>query len=467
MLTDKVLALLSEDSTHTLSEVSTAVLATLSDPDQDAFYLLCDILVMLEALRNTAPDDDDDDGVDADAQARCRIAKALNGEFMLYTLYERYESIEMNPFLSHFVTTYAEGKILWANRPGAVDEMQASPQLLPLMQASLLSLFLVGAGHIVGELRAIDFYSVWHELMRDDIDTDRFTDALVNQGMVDPPPASKAMAEIAERSSPTDRNTARTYEVVRRLLQLALTEEISDKDTDALVSVLAGDSHLLVSSFDLSDETITTMLHVNPVLGRSLISVLLLTPLRAEVLHILQLLPPTLPVLESLNHLISPPHVALSGRTDVPVLHENEKSVLLHSFISHASRIIESQEVSTASSAMSSARETPLHNFPPEAIRQIQLLCLFIQSLLRTGAIAVEDYVYEIQGMSLRFVFVQEATELFHVAQRALAARQQPMVMNAAAASAAATAVAVGATQQQQQQQQQQQRQRVIGVSVL
>jgi len=45
--------------------------------------------------------------------------------------------------------------------------------------------------------------------------------------------------------------------------------------------------------------------------------------------------------------------------------------------------------------------------------RQVQLLCLFVQSLLRAGVISLRDVYYEVQMLGVTFMYVKEARELW------------------------------------------------------
>ncbi|KAK9368336.1 hypothetical protein V1509DRAFT_623789 [Lipomyces kononenkoae] len=387
MLSDEISALLS-DSERSLSEVATRVIASLSDPDEQAFYVACDVLFMLEELHRS------DLANDKSIAGIRLIAKVVNGEYLLYKLYEQYGLIDMNPFLAHFVDVYNQRKIR--------ENVSNTSSRLYNVQASIVSLFLSGETATIRLLTAAQFAEHADSMARD-VDMSRFVDALVNQGVLDPPESHPSSIESRELKS-----QSHTNDIVKRLLASSVTEEISETDAESLISILESDLSLLTSSVDLSVNGITSMLHVNPVLGRSLIALLLSTILRTDVLQLLQYLPPTLPVLEALNHLLIPPpsgeqHVAAS------LIRDEEKSALLHPFLSNATRSIESKTVGK-----------DFENVIDDAhgqTRHVQLLCLFIQSLLRTGAIMLEEYIYEIQALTISFVYVPEARELFQTVQ--------------------------------------------------
>ncbi|KAK9237539.1 hypothetical protein V1525DRAFT_403487 [Lipomyces kononenkoae] len=388
MLSDEIAALLS-DSERSLSEVATRVIATLSDPDEQAFYLACDVLFMLEELHRS------DLANDKSVTEIRLIARVVNGEYLLYRLYEQYGLIDMNPFLAHFVDVYNRRKIR--------ENVSNTLSRLYNVQASIISLFLSGETAAIRLLTAAQFAEQADSMARD-VDLSRFVDALVNQGVLDPPESRTSAIESRGLKS-----QSQTNEIVKRLLASALTDEISETDADSLINTLRSDLSLLTSSVDLSVNGITSMLHVNPVLGRSLITLLLSTILRTDVLQLLQYLPPTLPVLEALNHLLVPPP---SGQQLVTssLIRDEEKSALLHPFLSNATRSIESKTLGSGFEIDDAHGQT----------RHVQLLCLFIQSLLRTGAIMLEEYIYEIQALTISFVYVPEARELFQTVQSIL-----------------------------------------------
>ncbi|KAK9487958.1 hypothetical protein V1527DRAFT_458963 [Lipomyces starkeyi] len=393
MLSEVVAELLS-DSERSLSEVAAAVVASLSDPDEQAFYLACDVLFMLEELHGSSDNQDLENG--KNGTGMLLIAKVVNGEYLLYKLYEQYGLIDMNPFLAHFVDVYNHGKIR--------ENMSNTSRRLYSVQASIVSLFLSGETAAIRVLSAAQFAEQADSMARD-IDLSRFIDALVNQGVLDPPESQSPSTETRKVKSQGDK-----YEIVQRLLTSSLTEEISEMEAESLISVLKSDLTLLTSSVDLSINGITSMLHVNPVLGRTLITLLLSTILRAEVLQLLQYLPPTLPVLEALNHLLVPfPLPSGQQPPTASLIRDEEKSALLHPFLSNATRSIEGKTLGVGV-------ENVIDDTSGQT-RHVQLLCLFIQSLLRTGAIILEEYIYEIQALTISFVYVPEARELFQIVQ--------------------------------------------------
>ncbi|KAK7207873.1 hypothetical protein BZA70DRAFT_272404 [Myxozyma melibiosi] len=490
MLSSAVLALLADGHSRSLAKTADAIATSLDNPDEQEFRLACDLLFMLE--ETVASSSASDASV---------IARVLNAEYLLYKFYERYGSIEMNPFLSHFVSVYSEGlKAFVSSRESLFADTAEND--VQMVQTTLVSLFLVDGGHTVGELKAADFPAVWPDLIRDNIDTDRFVDALVNQGVMDPPvPESRSSVfsdpggaggggsqqrELAvsehrpNRGNAEDSNVkhpmpirvipnpitstdvgvgdedmegARLSMYVRPMLKRALSEELSEKETHDLVNILKQDPIMLMGTVDLSVNAITAMLHMNPLLGRSLITSLLLTALREDVLQILQYLPPSLPALEALSHLLIP-QLGMAqqvGSGTTPVLREDEKSLLLHPFLSNATRLIESQQSKSYGTG---------EDYQMQTTRPVQLLCLFIQSLLRTGTIELEEYVYEIQSLALSFVYVPEATELFHVVQSAMA---KHLTMGPGGAQQQ-QGNGQQSQQQRQQQQQQSQSQRTVPV---
>lgn len=237
MLSEAVLALLSDNHSRTLSEIADAVSNSLDDPEEQEFRLACDLLFLLE--------DESSDDSDKDEDA-CSIARILNAEYLLYKLYEQFGSIEMNPFLSHFVAVYNEGKKAMSASASSGDGRHSENSKL-MVQMSIVSLFLIGGGHILGDLKAADFLSVWPDLVRDDIDTDKFVDALVNQGVLDPPADADSAPESSgergqvehERAITEDRDQVQHPMPIRVIPNLITTSDIPDSEDDLDSSRLA------------------------------------------------------------------------------------------------------------------------------------------------------------------------------------------------------------------------------------
>lgn len=106
---------------------------------------------------------------------------------------------------------------------------------------------------------------------------------------------------------------------------------------------------------------------------------------RSEVLSTLSFLPVALATLDLVNRLVAQSRL----------LSKDETALLLHGFLANAIRGAEGMEERRAQT------------------RCVQLLCLFITSLLRSGVVDVEEVFYEVQELGVRFMFVKEARELW------------------------------------------------------
>ncbi|KAK9478681.1 hypothetical protein V1514DRAFT_363120 [Lipomyces japonicus] len=358
----------------TFPEVAVALLSTLPVPDEQSFYCACDVLAMLEESV-------------AQETNNININMVLNGEYFLYHVYEHYGSLEMNPFLAHFIATYNAGKSLDPN-----SNFQSK---LRFAQAAITSIILSGQTRDILAsgapfLTPTSFADKAQELLKE-VDTNKFKAALVNLGVLD------SSDQVSYFNDPSHEQ----YEYISGILKRSTLTELLDDEIEMVLHVLSNDVSLLLTSVGLSIDTVTAMLYVNPRLTRSLILLLLSTNLRSDVLDVLQCLPPTLPVLEVINYLITPTTSSLEIKSVISsVLVDEEQSALLHAFLSNATRLLEA-------SASTQADEV--------TTRPVQLLCLFIQSLLRTGVINLKEYVYEIQALTLSFIYVVEARELFQL----------------------------------------------------
>ncbi|KAK9463578.1 uncharacterized protein V1516DRAFT_661707 [Lipomyces oligophaga] len=429
--------MLTSDITRRLSSasksfISTAedVLGTLTDRDASDFALACDLLFMLEELGiagdNEPPTDVEQDNLlKSDPNEIQQICKILNAEFLLFKLYEQYLSIDMNPFLSHFVDTYTEGRIEYFHRRANSADVQGPDFFRIGAHTAIVSLFLSGEGSTLEDRTPLEILELWQQLIHLDIETSRFLAALVNQGVIDSEDVQEHVmvneavtGPIIEHPSPmrivpiplapdTEEESSDKYLSARKLLESALQEEISVSDSEALIAMLKKDTNLLVTVVDLSVQAITMMLQLNTSLGRSLIFLMLTTPMRQDVLQILQYLPPTMRVLETMSLFYKDRLTPETG-----LLQKEEKSALLHGFLPNAVRQVE------AKLGRGEGRENEISSIDYErADREVQLLCLFVQSLIRTGYLDFEEYIFEIQGLALSFVQFPEARILLHLVQ--------------------------------------------------
>jgi hypothetical protein len=193
----------------------------------------------------------------------------------------------------------------------------------------------------------------------------------------------------------------------------AATEELRLNVTNSILNTLKSNPSLL-SLYPLdfiSVPTLANFASCNPILARGIVMLLLhqqqgsASQRRSEILTALTGLPASLGVLEMLNILI----------TQTQLLTKEETSRLLHEFLANA---IHSTEVMVANPTFSAGNRSPEYqggSGKRAQNRQIQLLCLFVQSLLRTGDVDVADVYYEVQELGVRFMYVKEARELWKV----------------------------------------------------
>ncbi|KAK9467488.1 hypothetical protein V1512DRAFT_261303 [Lipomyces arxii] len=384
MLSEKLIELLS-DGTKLLPDVVSAVIGTLYDPPAESFNLACQVLFTLEEINAD---------INLNHTINERITSlVVNGEYLLFKLYESYGKINMNPFLSHFLYVYRDGLQLGVATDAA--------SRLHRIQSTLISLFLSGEEYkMLESMSSFQFCERFDGLIRR-VD---YADFRVFNGAIGLPDThieavSAAVDNVEERNE-------EDYRLMRELLGRAMIEELSETEIETTSRLMNNDTTLITSAIDLSPEAMTSLLKMNSDLGVSILTLLLTTDSRTEILDVLKLLPPTLFVLEMLNHLLvafPPSHF----------LEKDEKSELLHSFLSNATRVIENHHCD----------EGEKQNISDEIggqTRLVQLLCLFIQSLLRTDAIKLEDYIYEVQSLTIRFMYVPEARTLFQVAQNTM-----------------------------------------------
>lgn len=242
------------------------------------------------------------------------------------------------------------------------------------------------------------------------------------------------------------------------LLQ-AQDDELPEATTSRLIKYFTDFPQHLLVVFDPSESTLSALVQVNPKLTRALVQIYLLstgrdTTEREDILYILQRLPVNLSVLEMLNHLVIMATATAQGsgggvsgiNGSQPLLTKQEIDILLHGYLSNAMRKAEGLGLANGPST------TPgLYNTIGEAgyftapngggnglltlgtggtlapgqggltgmqaramqVRIVQLLCLFIGSLIKGGIMRAEEYFCEIQELGVRYIFVKEARELW------------------------------------------------------
>lgn len=167
--------------------------------------------------------------------------------------------------------------------------------------------------------------------------------------------------------------------------------------------------------------TLTGLVSFNPILARGIMVLLLSegtsSTRRSEVLSTLSFLPVVLATLDLLNRII----------TQSRLLTKDEASLLLHGFLANAIRSAEALgENGGAAAAAAAAAGYEDYEATGGGVaggvggggrraqtRSVTLLCLFITSLLRDGAVEAQEVYYEVQELGVRFVWVKEARELW------------------------------------------------------
>lgn len=133
---------------------------------------------------------------------------------------------------------------------------------------------------------------------------------------------------------------------------------------------------------------------------------------RSEVLSTLSFLPVVLATLDLLNRII----------TQSRLLTKDEASLLLHGFLANAIRSAEALAENGGAAAAAGYEDYEATGGVTGGVggggrraqtRSVTLLCLFITSLLRGGAVEAQDVYYEVQELGVRFVWVKEARELW------------------------------------------------------
>lgn len=201
------------------------------------------------------------------------------------------------------------------------------------------------------------------------------------------------------------------------------TEELRPNVTSSILNTLKSSPSLL-SLFPLdfiSASTLSNLVSCNPILARGVVMLLLhqqqqqqgsTSQRRSEILTALAGIPASLNALETLNILI----------TQTQLLTKDETSRLVHEFLANAIHATETMGGSTSS--FTAGNRTPEYHQgggvgtgvgtgKRAQNRQVQLLCLFVQSLLRAGGVDVADVYYGVQELGVRFMYVKEARELW------------------------------------------------------
>lgn len=149
------------------------------------------------------------------------------------------------------------------------------------------------------------------------------------------------------------------------------------------------------------------MFETNPQLARGLVSLFLQKGSkvqRKELVNALEMLPVCLPALECLNDVVGKTRLLEAGEMRRVVCGVLERGIRGAEMMATGVGVGESGERGGGGGgAMVRQHQS----------RQIKLLCLFVQSLLRNEVVGLEEVYYQIQGIGVKFMFVKEARELW------------------------------------------------------
>ncbi|RPA93058.1 hypothetical protein L873DRAFT_1778345 [Choiromyces venosus 120613-1] len=386
----------------------------------------------------------------ASSSAREYLSFMLNAEFILFEAYRMY-GLRMNPSLAHWVDVCLDYEAAEKEKrekkkqDGGVDgsaESGVREEVLRIRVAFVKGI-LSEHGEGLAGLSPHEFVSRGLEFV---VDLDSFTEALCEQGIDDSLLEGKktlrggvgesgyssasgvtsgAQSPSNGRPSPLEQDTAAE---VSKFLVRAISEELRPNVVNSLLATLKSTPSLLTTCpLDyLPTSTLASLISNNPVLAREILLLLLSPPppppptttttsttptpdstpplssttpsstshRRQEILSSLSFLTPTLNALETINILI----------TQTSALTKDEADLLIHNFLSNGTRSAEEMLDGEYHDGGSGKRAQA---------RQVQLLCLFVQSLVRAGVISLQDVYYEVQMLGVRFMYVKEARELW------------------------------------------------------
>ncbi|PUU74535.1 hypothetical protein B9Z19DRAFT_1000000 [Tuber borchii] len=397
----------------------------------------------------------------AQEYAREYLGFMLNAEFVLFEAYRIY-GLRMNPSLAHWVDVCREYEAAGKQKKqqsgddGSAKSSGVREEVLRIRVAFVKGILCEHGDRLAG-LSPHEFASRGLEFV---VDVESFTEALYEQGIYDAPIEGKkslrggsggagkghgrelgvdagasvggsgcssasgltsgAQTPSNGRPSPLAQDTAAE---VSTFLVRAMSEELRPNVVNSLLATLKSKPSLLtVYPLDfLSSPTLASLISNNPVLARGILLLLLFPPnttattanttptppstttppsppstsqRRQEILSSLSFLTPTLNALETINILI----------TQTSALTKDETNLLIHNFLSNGTRSAEEMLDGEYRDGGSGKRAQ---------VRQVQLLCLFVHSLLRAGVISLRDVYYEVQMLGVTFMNVKEARELW------------------------------------------------------
>lgn len=241
----------------------------------------------------------------------------------------------------------------------------------------------------------------------------------------------------------------RESDFINKLITILLQAQVDmlpDANTNQLIKHFTEFPQHLLAVLDPSEPNLSALILVNPILTQGLVKIYLLATGRSterdELLNALERLPVELEVLELLNAICRGGVSSANGGQ--ALLTKQEVGRLLHGYLSRAMLKIESlgsspgnrtpgpnslmtdmgyfsgangslNGMSTPGSSGTTPGQGGLAGLQVKAkqTRMVQLLCLFIVSLLNAGIMHEKEYHYEIEELRVRYIWVKEARELW------------------------------------------------------
>ncbi|TGZ81967.1 hypothetical protein EX30DRAFT_395339 [Ascodesmis nigricans] len=361
------------------------------------------------------------------------LAFMLNSEFILYAVHRDFD-IAMNPNLANWVRMCQST----AETQGNGDASSTLLQRIQRIRVALVKGILGGQGEALGSLTPLNFVQKGMDF---NIDLARFREALWKQGVYELEPLFSANTHSSTSSTtynrpptpnshppssphpPSSKDTTSMSQKITAAIIHGASVPLPPSLSNQIISFISSQRSLitLLSPDLLSTATIPGLVDYNPQLAQGLIFLILTngtTTQRTEVISALPHVPITISGLELINDIV----------TKQRSLSADQARILIHTILEKGIRHVESLGASSTTPSSSpsalSASGVVDHTIPgtrigsvaaqrEEQTRHVKLLCLFIQSLLRSDTVEPLQLYYQIQDLGVQFMYVQEARELW------------------------------------------------------